>query len=285
MLVPTMTPEEIYAEIYKDAEWLEDKVNIKLAPQTIKLIKRAKRFPFIKSYSVKRKETQIEYNIVFFAYQRGDWNRPSCFIYTKYTHESGRTLVYLERDRFAIRIYTPHFMQRFKERNSEFVSEFSELANLDLEFFFLLRNWDVREMKFFTEVVKDNPNSVVAKKIVEQQERTKFHQDTDYERYSVACLTGMCLCERHKQNKNISIFDTFISVELLKGDQHLNFLPAYAEVFLNAVCRVYTRQKELIMKEWNGHLDSCEGGGFDKVLCTVEKLKELADRYPLPPIF
>ena len=32
MLVPTMTPEEIYAEMYKDAAWLEDRITNKIYP-------------------------------------------------------------------------------------------------------------------------------------------------------------------------------------------------------------------------------------------------------------
>lgn len=284
MLVPTMTPEEIYAEMYKDAEWLEDKINCKLTLEAMKLAKRAKRFPWHKVYVVKSEKTQISYNVIFLAHQRGDWNRLMCIIYTKYSHESGKTLIYLERKRFAIRIYTPHFLQRYKERQKEHVEKFQDFASLDIEFFFLLRNWEVAEMTLFKSFIDEDPNSFVAQKIKEMQNRTKFWQDSDYERYSVACIMGMCLCERHKQNKNISIFDTFISPDLLKGEQFLDFIPAYAQVLLNAIVREYPRQRELISREWEHTLES-SNDVEDKPLYIIDKLEELSTRYPISAIF
>ena len=83
MLVPTMTPEEIYAEIYKDAEWLQDELNNKIYPQYCKRVLKVKKFPDLKLYELVSKKTHITYTIVGFAYQHSDWKHPYCIIYTK----------------------------------------------------------------------------------------------------------------------------------------------------------------------------------------------------------
>lgn len=283
MLVPTMTPEEIYAEMYKDAVWLQDKIKYKIYPAIQKMIKRESRFPFFNLSSIKSKKTHIEYNIAFFAYSKGDWNRPYCVIYTKYTHESGRTLVYIERDRFAIRIYTPHFMQRFKERQNEFVSQNDTLANIDLELLFIARNWEVEEMNLLKNFAEKYQHQQLSQKLDEVSSWSKFKQDSDYERYTVACLLGMCMCERNKKNPSISIFDTFITPDLFKWNQWLDFIPAYSQVVLNNLTRVYPRQKSHIIKEWNNLF--CDNSDDDPFTSMVEKMDELMTKYPLPQLF
>lgn len=280
MLVPTMTPEEIYAEMYKDAAWLQNRVNNKLIDEAKKKAKRAKRFPHVSLNTLISEKTNIEYKIVFYTYQHGDWDRPRMFIYTKYTHEMGKTLVYIEQSKFAIRIYTPHFMQRYKERQHEHVQEFSPLANKDIEFFFLLRNWDVEEMKVIKGVLQTEPDDEIAVAINELQTHSRFWQDPEYERYSVACISGMCLCERHKKNPNISIFDTYINHFMIKYSQMFDYIPAFARVFLDAVVRAYPRQKHIICKEWNETVDNTPANSeMLEHLC--DKLSELDKRYPL----
>ena len=280
-----MTPEEIYAEMYKDAEWLQNEISFKIYPVYSKRVKKLLKFPDMKKYSLCSKVTHITYEVVFFSYQHSDWKRPYCVIYTKYTHESGKTLVYIERDRFAIRLYTSHFLQRFRERNAEHVERFEELANLDFEFFFILKNWDVAELKFNKEMIEQAPNNPYWKNIKNQIEHSRFWQDPDYERYSVACISGMCLCERHKVNSNISIYDTFISSNLLKSSQGFDFMSGYTQVFLNALQRAYPRQKVMIIKEWNEMLDSLPENDSERGIdMFFGKLDELADRYPTSAI-
>jgi hypothetical protein len=275
-----MTPEEIYAEMYKDAAWLQERINNRLAPEVIKKLKRVKRFPHLSMNTLYSEKTKIVYNVVFYAYQHRDWDCPRMFIYTKYTHESGKNLVYIEPKGFAIRIYTPHFMQRYKERQRDFVEDYSPIANIDIEFFFILRNWDVEEMKLVKSVLEIAPDDPLAKIIKERQDNSRFWQDPDYERYSTACMTGMCLCERHKKNPNISIYDTYISILMLKYSQLFDFLPAYKRVFLDTLCRTYPRHKDIILKEWNEAISNApETPEVVEILC--KKLAELEARYPV----
>ena len=284
MLVPTMTPEEIYAEMYKDSAWLQDRIADKIYPSIQKMIKRRSLFPFFHVTSVKSAKTHIEYNVAFFAYSRGDWNRPYCVIYTKYTHESGKTLVYIEHNRFAIRIYTPHFMQRFKERQNEYVSDNETLANIDLELLFIARNWEVKEMDLLKSFAEESQNQKLSQKFEEISSWSKFKQDSDYERYTVACLLGMCLCERNKKHPDISIFDTFVTPDLFKFNQWIDFVPAYSHVVLNTLTRVYPRQKEHIVKEWNNSINECPDDG-DPLKYMLDKVDELMSRYPVPQLF
>ena len=280
MLVPTMTPEEIYAEMYKDAAWLQERINNRLAPEVIKKLKRVKRFPHLSMNTLCSEKTKIVYNVVFYAYQHRDWETPRMFIYTKYTHETGKNLVYIEPKKFAIRIYTPHFMQRYKEREHKRVEEYSPIASNDIELFFLLRNWDVEEMKLVKSVLEIAPDDPLAKIIKERQEQSRFWQDPDYDRYSAACITGMCLCERHKKNPNISIYDTYINLNMLKYTQLFDFLPAYSRVFLDAICRAYPRHKETVIKEWQEAIGAApENPKLIEIMC--EKIEDINSRYPL----
>ena len=283
MLVPTMTPEEIYAEMRKDALWLQNKMNDKLIPEARKKVKRAKRYPYITRYVLKSENTNIEYRAVFFAYQHRDWENPRCILYTKYAHESGKTLVYLEQNRFAIRLYTHHFLHRYRERLSERAEELSALANLDFELYFIIQNWDVEEMRTINYMINADPDSELAKILKSQKEKSRFWQDPDYERYSAACLSGVCLCERHKSNPNISIYDTFINISMLKLTQLVDFIPAYSRVFLEKICYCYPRQRKIIANEWNEFVDNVphDENSLDAM---IDKICELTTRYPLSAV-
>ena len=279
MIVPTMTPEEIYAEMYKDAEWLQERVNNILTPNYCKLAKRAKNYPYIKSYCEISPKTQIVYDIFYWSYVRSDWNRPQYIIYTTYSHEGGKTLVYIEKKGFSIRIYTPHFMSRYRERDEERMSQCDGGLNIDL--CFIIKNYDVQEMRFFkniSENMRDNPYIM---QLLGQQQLSRFWQDPDYERYSAACLRGVCLCERHKKNPHISIFDTFISYDLLKDSQRIEYAMAYVHVFLRAVEKKYPRQFQFIAKEWNDFVDNMNKSDGNPLEMLIDKLIELEERYPL----
>lgn len=284
MLVPTMTPEEIYADMCKDAAWLNDQITYKIYPSVQKKIKRCTIFPFIHGCTLQSKVTKNQYNIIFFAYSRGDWNRPYSVIYTKYTHESGKTLIHIENARFAIRIYTPHFISRYKERMADLVENYRGLASVDIEAFFILRNWDVVEMHTLKDFCRANPNSGLAKHLERIDNQSKFWKDSDYERYSVACSMGMCLCERHKTNPYISIYDTFISPDLLKETQWVDFVPAYSHVMLNSLCRVHPKHKDRIVSEWNSWKNNLPEDA-NLIQFMLDLINELIERYPLPALY
>ena len=286
MLVPTMTPEEIYRAIYSDAKWLQDRI-FRLFPEIEKQIKRSKQFPFIAARIINSPTTKIAYNIVFFAYQKSDWDKRHFIIYTTYTHEGGKTLVYVDNKKFAIRIYTPHFMQRYKERHADYVNENSHIAKYGIEVFFILRNWEVVEMTRIKTIIQETMETDpdLARTLEYRMTKSKFEQDPNYERYSVACMHGMCLCERSKdKNIDISIYNTFVATKQLIEEQFIDFIYAYGEVVLTTICRMYSRQRDMIAKEWNTELNNIPEGKT-RYECMVEKINEFCLRYPIPAYF
>ena len=286
MLVPTMTPEEIYRAIYSDAKWLQDRI-FRLFPEIEKQIKRSKQFPFIAARIINSPTTKIAYNIVFFAYQKSDWDKRHFIIYTTYTHEGGKTLVYVDNKKFAIRIYTPHFMQRYKERHADYVNENSHIAKYGIEVFFILRNWEVVEMTRIKTIIQETMETDpdLARTLEYRMTKSKFEQDPNYERYSVACMHGMCLCERSKdKNIDISIYNTFVATKQLIEEQFIDFIYAYGEVVLTTICRMYSRQRDMIAKEWNTELNNIPEGKT-QYECMVEKINEFCLRYPIPAYF
>lgn len=284
MLVPTMTPEEIHAELFKDAPWLQDEINLTLFKEYGKHVKRTNKFPDIKLYTRRSKKTQIFYYIAFFSYRRSEWDRPHFIVYTKYAHESGQTLIYIEPKRgLGIRLYTAHFLKRYLERDNERVEDNLQLANLDPALFFILRNRDVEEMKFMDTLTEDAKQHPVYQQIKEVRERTKFWQDPDYDRYTVACSSGVCLCERHKTNPLISIYDTFLSIKILKFDQLIDYIMAYSHLFLREMSLAYPRQSNVWGKEWNDFVDgmNVDDPDSDFMDLITKKIDDLAKRYPL----
>ena len=84
MLVPTMTPEEIYAEMHKDADWLWNQIVKKFHPVFQKQVKRSNSFPCAKMFLATSRDTKITYHIVFVVHNRGGWDKiPTIIIYTQ----------------------------------------------------------------------------------------------------------------------------------------------------------------------------------------------------------
>ena len=285
MLVPTMTPEEIYAEIRKDANPLWDAISMRFGAELQRIVRRSQRFPLIKGYTWQSKNTKIEYNVVFIAYRKAERKFiPHFLVYTMYSYESGRNIVYIDNKNFAIRIYTPHFIQRYKERDAIFAQLDNDVVNQNAELFFLLKNYRVNEASV-TKQLDELVTSPAFVEMREQEKQTRFWQDPDYERYSAACESGLCLCERNKANPNISIYNTFIAYDMLQGTQLIDFAQAVVPVVLDRLSLYYPRQKAVWQKEWNDFAASVAQNEkmdlFEKSKAVLEKLSELNKRYPI----
>lgn len=285
MLLPTMTPEEIYAEMAKDANDLAAAINARYIPEFAKTIRRAQRFPLIKGYTWQSKNTKIEYNVVFIAYRKAERKFiPHFFVFTMYSYESGRNIVYIDNKNFAIRIYTSHFILRYKERDAIFAQLDNDVVNQNAELFFLLKNYRVNEASV-TKQLDELVTSPAFVEMREQEKQTRFWQDPDYERYSAACESGLCLCERNKANPNISIYNTFIAYDMLQGTQLIDFAQAVVPVVLDRLSLYYPRQKAVWQKEWNDFAASVAQNEkmdlFEKSKAVLEKLSELNKRYPI----
>lgn len=289
MLLPTMTPEEIYSELHKDADGLWAAITSRFGPEFNRLVRRGHKFPLLKVYFWNSKNTFVDYRVIFIAYRKAEHKFvPHILIYTMYSHETGRNLVYIEPDHFAIRIYTPHFMQRYKEREPRLAQATGELANLNFELLFILKNHRVQETTLMKQLDEEITDSEYIK-LREKEKRTRFWQDPDYERYAAACELGLCLCERNKANLNISIYNTFIAYEMLQPTQYIDFAHAVVPVVLDRIALYYPRQKAVWQKEWNDFnkslIDDNTLDVVDKTKAVMAKLDEFNRRYPITTIF
>jgi hypothetical protein len=167
---------------------------------------------------------------------------------------------------------------------ADLVNKFSEVSSLDIEAFFMLRNWDVVEMRTLKDFRIANPNSDLTKTLENIENQSRFKKDSDYERYTVACAMGVCLCEKHKTNPNISIYDTFLSPDLLKETQMVDFVPAHTHVMLNAMCREYPRQKDFIINEWNNSRYKIPEDA-PIIPYMVEEINKLLEKYPISALY
>ena len=79
--------EDLKNKLIEEAKGNAKNIENKLIDEAKKKAKRAKRFPYVSLNTLISEKTNIEYKIVFYTYQHGDWDRPRMFIYTKYTHE------------------------------------------------------------------------------------------------------------------------------------------------------------------------------------------------------
>ena len=279
MLLPTMTPEEIYAEMHKDAEWLENTINKKFVPLFQKGAKRATNFPYFKPFYDVSSKTLITYWVVMIAYHRSDWKKPRVAIFTKYSHEYGSNIIYIENDRFAIRLYTPHFLQRIKERCSAMNYKVPIEMNQYEDMMLVLCNRDVEELTLWKDLEKNHKDNEMYQELYAEAHQTKFWQDPDYERYGVACDSGLCLCERSKKNPNISIYNTIISPDMLIDIQRYDFFKSYILVFLRAMEREYPRQRDTWGREYEQLRNSTEDiDAFIKGF--VDLMIDFAKRYP-----
>lgn len=285
MIVPTMTPEEIFSEIQKDVYFLQEKTD-ELALKYSKLAKRATRFPHFHFYLLSSKKTMINYYVLCYAYRRGEWDHPHSIVYTEYAHEGGKTLVLLENEEFAIRIYTPHFFSRFKERELAIKKMFPYLMDSAPHATFLLRNKAVKEanvLQMMFETMGEKPEDY--KDLFEHNSR--FFQDEDYERIPMNCIDGLCLTERCKANPKINIYNTFVSYDQLKGSQQFDYMLNVPHLILEKMNYVYPNQRSTWEKEWNDMMAGLdESLGMEGWLRSIaQKLDEFGKRYPLPYIF
>lgn len=279
MLVPTMTPEEIFAELQKDYDFLNNKIREKCVSPFCKYVKRAMRGPFVKVYTLTSSKTSIQYGVICFAYNKGEWKNPHVLVYTRYSHEGGTTLIMFEEDRFAIRIYTPHFMARYKERFGELLNDEQETLLVSSPMvMFILRNHDDLEPDTMSALQEVLPKEELKKF---EHGEGKFIQDENYERYTMVCQDGLCLCERHKQNNCISIYDTYISPDKFFENQVLDFMPAANLLLLRRLHNAYPTLRKVFQTTFDTAQETYrEHPLYERIVKVHKIVVDLYNKYP-----
>lgn len=280
MLVPTMTPEEIFAEISKDEDWIREQVGA-YAIQYGKRVLKQTRFPDMYVYAKESKHTRIIYNFILYSYRRGEWKNPQAIVYTSYAFEGGTIYILLDNPPFSIRLYTTHFFARYKERQFDKLTGWKSFATKYPQVFFILRNRDVYPMNF---IHGDWAPESVKKILKETEAKSKFEQDPNYKRIMMGCMDGVCLCENNKKDERITIYNTFIPHELMRLDQHIDYLIALPYLILHRMEHVYPNQRATWGKEWNEMVDAKTETYEEFANKVCNKLIEFSERYPLPEI-
>jgi len=206
MTVPTMTPVEIYNEINKDVPKL-----LRFEARTIHEFGRpamkSSKYPFVRDYVYTSRETGLEYHYRYICWAHKFWKNPWYFAYIRYSHEGGTTVVrlhtYIDRP-LLINIYTPHFFQRYNER----VLKDTSATSVEVIQTFLHNN--------ITDLDVDEEDGPVIR------HSEMYFQDDDANYFAAIALEGMMICESRKDEPNIVISNTFVSLNMLVQEQRLN---------------------------------------------------------------
>ena len=115
MIVPTMTDEEIYEEIRNDVPNLNDKSRY-CEGKFQAAMKKAKRFPFVQSFSHTTRERQNRFVMTFTARSIYDYNRPLVSLHCLYRDKAGEAAASINWQMGVVTLYTNHFFRRYRER-------------------------------------------------------------------------------------------------------------------------------------------------------------------------
>lgn len=210
MIVESMTLQEISAALKKDLDENENRINKKMDDFCSIAVKTNRRkFPLIKVFEFESKQ-KITYLIIARANKRSSWNMPEMitagyYVVNKefYGFLATQTVdpsVVFSRNRMnkkGITLFTPHFLQRYKERYLKDISCSSKEAFIE----FITRNNDGMSRNITTKHL------------------TKCNEH-DYEGYAQNVLLyqhGISIVEKHIGG--LIVNKTFLSYEMLKNEQ------------------------------------------------------------------
>lgn len=185
------------------------------------LAKRATKYPYGKIYFWKHPKSNNQYTYFFSVNRHSEWDKtPRLVIYTEFDTEGGKTTIAISLDpqkNLRISIFRPHFFKRYYERNLSQFKEFTPETEHDIKFAFLIRTSSAIPLG----------SKVVSPKELEKDEPDLIND-------SLLTTEGLILCKRVRNNLNITIFKTYLSVQDLFDGQ-------YKEVTFNAIHVFYLR--------------------------------------------
>ena len=282
MLVPTMTYEEAFCEVRKDWDWIRLTV-AQLQVRFGKYVLKQTRYPAFYIYNRCSPLTNITYSFLCFVHRRGQWKLPYVLVHTTYEVPEGKNFI-LVTDLGTVRIYNAHFFQRYKQRASDKIA-IPQLAELDPRFSFIISNYDVEQctvMDGFLEQTTDQSLD----RLKEKREWTKYQANEGFKREEYACADGVCLCEKSLKHEELVVFNTYISPDLLRFDQFVDYMNAFGHILLRKMEMVYPNQRDTWQKMYDDYYASLAEP--DARQNWIERLKDLMkefeERYPLPNI-
>lgn len=260
MLVPTMTLDEIYKSVYADFGFVVQKLN-----QAVKEFGRASlkknKYPFKQKYKYKNYKSNTEYSIYLICFKRSQWNNPMFSIITSYSHDGGTTAIAMNPVQgHSIQVYTPHFWSRFKERY---------LVNQSLP------TQDAIDFYF------DNAGRYCrAQEEIMRIDSEKYYMDEDTNYFTTVNSFGVSFCEKRKSNDKIEVFNTFLSLEILRKQQNRKIALTYFTVYFDDYKIHHPNQSKIIDDMERAFCKKAdeENWSIDKFIDESEKLM---DKYPI----
>lgn len=195
MIVPAMTIQEIYKELFEDVKNIERKLEY-CRNEFRRDVLRTNKYPINKYYECRTPKKKNLFIAIFTAIKRGDNNNPIIGIYGIYSRPEGKYAATLNREKKLMSIYPPHFFDRYKER---IVNNDSILPEEIIKHYFK-NNWG-----FLATIVNEDIVSIF--RHFENDEGVDIVATTD---------EGYCFGERQG---NITIVKTIISDDMLFENQ------------------------------------------------------------------
>lgn len=197
MIVPAMTTQEIYSQLFSELPIKQDKLDVYKKEFSRKVLK-ASKFPFTKLYDFTTlKKNQFIFS--FTALTRAQAEKPIASLYGIYTRPEGKYLAEINPPLGEMTIYPPHYFKRYRER----ILKNNDLSNEKLIRSFIQNSWG-----FIAAAVNKELEAVY-------QSFEANHQNEVFG-FAGATYDGYCFGER--QGK-INIMKTIISDDMLFNDQ------------------------------------------------------------------
>ncbi len=195
MIVPAMTIQEIYKELFEDVKNIETKLEY-CRKEFRREVLQTNKYPMDRYYECKTPKKKNLFIATFTAIKRGDNNNPIIGIYGIYSRPEGKYAATLNREKNLMSIYPPHFFNRYKERIFNNISMSAE----DIIKHYFKNNWG-----FLAAIVNTDITAVY--KCFENDGSIDIVATTD---------EGYCFGERQG---NITIVKTIISDNMLFENQ------------------------------------------------------------------
>lgn len=248
MIVPKMSPYQIYEKIETDKAKITYQAQ-KLMPKIIKEIKQQNSFPYYKciEYKPRSNNTHVIY---FYAENKKDAENPIWDFFTILYNKRQRFVLKQRCDIYngigtrAIKIYTSHFLQRYKERvyNNIYLSK-NKLA-----------------CRFFCKNLCFNKNAIETPIVVDEEINRNFKEYGASNHWVMLVKEGLCFTRSCQYDKTwrvsnlentealMFIYTSFVSKKELTEPQKIALNKKSVKIYRTILkdCKLYKIQEKMI---------------------------------------
>ena len=252
-----MTLDELYNAVYGDEIFIREKLDVAAKVFRKSAIKQ-RSVPFKGKYSYKNYKSNIIYTIYLIAFTRSQWSNPQLAITTSYTHDEGTTMLMIDLlNNKEMALIDTHFWSRFRER---YLKDKSLSTQETIDFFMY------------------NYNTMSIVDGVMHVDEEKADENTEY--FASVSPLGVFYCEKLNENKKVTVFRTYLPMEMLRKEQYRNVAIRYLCTYFKDYMNFYPKEAnkiDAIMESFMSKADN-ENWSMDKFITESEKLM---DEYPL----